>query len=130
MWYVRPKSKYRNEKIQTDDGKFDSRLEYKEWCDLKLLLRAGKISKLQRQVRIKLGYSVKCKVHYVADFVYFDNEKNVWIIHDTKGYETPEFKLKLKWLLDSYSGFVFRVSKRNEVVEHKPYNENAESFEL
>ena len=38
MWYARPKNKYRNEKIQSEHGTFDSRLEYKEWCGLKLSL--------------------------------------------------------------------------------------------
>lgn len=122
MWWAKTKNKYRNEKIQTDDGTFDSRLEYKEWLDLKLLMRAGKISSLKRQVKIKLGKSQKCKVSYIADFVYFDNDKNVWIIHDTKGYETTEFKIKLKWLLDMYVGFIFKLSFRNKMELLAPYN--------
>lgn len=122
-WYARANNKYRNEKIKTEHGTFDSRLEYKEWLDLCLLQRAGKISHLKRQVRIKLGRSDRCKVHYITDFVYFDNEKSMWVIHDTKGYETPEFKLKLKWLLDSYTGFIFKVSKRNELKEYEPFGE-------
>ena len=29
MWYARAKNKYRNEKIQTENGTFDSRLKHK-----------------------------------------------------------------------------------------------------
>lgn len=128
MWRNRAYSKFGNVKLNTPSGLFDSRLEYKEFLDLNLLLKAGKISNLQRQVRIKLGKSEKCKVHYIADFVYFDNEKSVWVIHDTKGFETPEFKLKLKWLLDTYKGFIFKVSFKRELKIYEPFNENADDF--
>lgn len=130
MWRNRAYSKFGNVKINTPSGVFDSRLEYKEFLDLNLLEKAGKISNLQRQVRIKLGRSEKCKVHYIADFVYFDNEKSVWVIHDTKGFETPEFKLKLKWLLDTYTSFIFRVSFKCEIKEYLPFNENAKEFKI
>ena len=130
MWRNRVYNKFGNIKLDTPSGVFDSRLEYQQFLDLNLLEKAGKISNLKRQVRIKLGQSEKCKVHYIADFVYFDNEKGVWVIHDTKGYETPEFKLKLKWLLDTYKGFIFRVSFKREIKEYLPFNENAARIEF
>lgn len=115
MWYARSKNKYRNEKIQSDDGTFDSRLEYKEWLDLKLLARAGKIANLKRQVRIKLGHSDKCKVHYIADFVYFDNEKSVWIIHDTRSHNLKKYEKQEKTL------FYPHLLKLNEVKTFKEW---------
>lgn len=130
MWRNRAYSKFGNVKLNTPSGSFDSRLEYKEFLDLNLLLKAGKISNLQRQVRIKLGQSEKCKVHYIADFVYFDNEKSVWVIHDTKGFETPEFKLKMKWLLDTYKGFIFKVSFKRELKIYEPFNEIAKELKI
>lgn len=130
MWRNKAYSKFGNVKLSTPSGVFDSRLEYKEFLDLNLLLKAGKISNLQRQFRIKLGQSEKCKVHYIADFVYFDNEKSVWVIHDTKGFETPEFKLKLKWLLDTYRGFIFKVSFKRELKIYEPFSENAKEFKI
>lgn len=128
MWRNRVYSKFGNVKLNTPSGLFDSRLEYQQFLDLNLLEKVGKISNLQRQVRIKLGQSEKCKVHYIADFVYFDNEKKAWIIHDTKGFETPEFKLKLKWLLDTYAGFIFKVSFKREIKQYEPFNKNAKEF--
>ena len=130
MWRNRVYSKFGNVKLNTPSGTFDSRLEYQQFLDLNLLEKVGKISNLQRQVRIKLGQSEKCKVHYIADFVYFDNKKKAWIIHDTKGYETPEFKLKLKWLLDTYTGFIFKVSFKCEIKEYEPFNKNAKEFKI
>lgn len=130
MWRNRVYNKFGNVKLNTPSGVFDSRLEYQQFLDLNLLEKVGKISNLQRQVRIKLGQSEKCKVHYIADFVYFDNEKSVWVIHDTKGFETPEFKLKLKWLLDSYKGFIFKVSFKRELKIYEPFNESAKEFEI
>lgn len=130
MWRNRACSKFGNVKLDTPSGVFDSHLEYQQFLDLILLEKVGKISNLQRQVRIKLGQSEKCKVHYIADFVYFDNEKSVWVIHDTKGFETPEFKLKLKWLLDTYMGFIFKVSFKRELKIYEPFNENAKEFKI
>ena len=43
--------KYGNKKIDTPDGRFDSRGEYRRWQDLKLLEAAGEIRSLKRQVK-------------------------------------------------------------------------------
>lgn len=116
------RNKYGNKKIATNEGKFDSRLELNQYNQLKWMERARRIKWLQRQVRIKLGTSDKCKVHYVADFCYFDNELQIFVIHDSKGFETPEFKLKAKWLLDCYGGFVFKVAFHNETKYYEPFD--------
>lgn len=114
-------NKYKNKKITTKDGKFDSILEWEHFMALKN--RRGVLS-LKRQVRIKLGKSKDCKVHYIADFVYYDNFKKTLVIFDSKGYQTDVFKLKLKWLLDSYSGFEFHLAYKNKIEIFKPYSEN------
>ena len=72
---------------------FDSKAEYKRWCELRLLERAGKISRLRRQVSYELipaqreestevykagphkglpkpGKLIEKGVTYIADFVY------------------------------------------------------------
>lgn len=51
-------------------------------------------------------------------------------LHDTKGFETPEFKLKLKWLLDTYKGFIFKVSFKREIKIYEPFNENGKDFKI
>lgn len=53
-FFKRQSPKYKNEVITTTDGKFDSKLEHYRWCELKLLLRARKITNLKRQVKFVL----------------------------------------------------------------------------
>jgi len=44
------KHKFGNVKVDTEDGKFDSKRELGHWQELKLLERCGKITDLKRQV--------------------------------------------------------------------------------
>ena len=109
--------KYRNEKIKTlNYGAFDSKLEFKHFCELQMLERAGKISKLLRQVTIPLGASASVK--YRADFVYYDEVKKSWVIWDSKGFLTKEFLVKKAWLLETYRNVIFaQVSAKSHTLE-------------
>lgn len=71
-----------------DFNKIDSTTEAHRLGVLRLLEGAGKIKDLETQVRFPLmafrdGRAVVVG-HYVADAVYFDVEKNVQVIEDTK----------------------------------------------
>lgn len=108
-------SKYHSRKIIRDGEVFDSIKEYRRYCELKLLEKAGKISNLRRQVKYELvpnqyeasesgkngatrrGKLLERKIYYVADFVYYrgDNE----VVEDTKGVRTKEYIIKRKLLL-------------------------------
>ena len=108
-------SKYHSKKITIDGNTFDSRKEYRRFCELSLLQRAGAITDLQRQVEfelipaqrepdtigvrggVKKGKTLELAVKYVADFVYKENGKT--IVEDVKGYRTKEYVLKRKMLL-------------------------------
>lgn len=86
---------------------FDSKKEYHRWCELSWLERAGRISKLQRQVEFELiptqreastevykagpqkglpkpGTLIEKNTKYVADFVYRDADGKT-VVEDTKG---------------------------------------------
>lgn len=69
-------NKYRNKKIQVDMYVFDSIAESKRYKELKLLERAGEISKLELQPKFLLQEGFKKngktyrKVEYIADFMY------------------------------------------------------------
>lgn len=120
---MRSGQKYGNKKIQADGQVFDSKKEYKRWCELSLLERAGEISKLQRQVpfilipeqrapgtetykrgpkkgHVKPGPVLERKVTYIADFMYEENGKAV--VEDTKGLRTKEYIIKRKLMLYKY----------------------------
>lgn len=98
-------NKYKNKKTTIDGIKFDSKLEARRYNKLKLMEQTGLIKDLVLQPKYELLKSFKRrgklyrKVTYIADFTYFDNEKNRQVIEDVKGFETKDFKLKLKFFL-------------------------------
>ena len=90
-------SKYGNIKVVYDGKTFDSKKECRRYQDLELLLRAGEISDLRCQVPFLLAGGVR----YIADFVYYDKEKNV-VVEDAKGMQTDVYKLKKKLFKERY----------------------------
>ena len=120
----KPYNKFKNHKVKSLLGAFDSKLEYKHYLLLKAKEQKGEISHLARQVRIKLGKAKECKVYYIADFVFFDNIAEIWVVMDSKGVETDAFKIKLKWLLDSYSNFRFDLAFNGGLRTYYPYTES------
>lgn len=116
---IRKINKYHNQKVKTlNHGTFDSKLEFQHFKELEVLEKAGKIDRIFRQVRIPLGKSNAIK--YVADFVFWDIQRDCYVIWDSKGLETKEFKVKRAWLLDDYVGFVFIQAGKTERKEFKP----------
>ena len=113
-------NKYGNKKITVDGETFDSKKEYKRYCELKLLERAKIISNLSRQVKYilipsqyektaekytkgakkgeyKQGKLIERECSYIADFVYKENDKT--IVEDTKGVRTHDYIIKRKLML-------------------------------
>jgi hypothetical protein len=98
------KAKYHSRKISRDGITFDSVKEYRRWCELSLLERAGTIQNLKRQVKFELipsqridGKVIERSCTYIADFVYTENGKMV--VEDTKGFRTTDYIIKRKLLL-------------------------------
>lgn len=97
--------------------------EYRRFCELLLLERAGAITELKRQVEfelipaqrepdtvgvrggVKRGKTLELAVKYVADFVYKENGKTV--VEDVKGYKKGQayalFTVKRKLMLYKYN---------------------------
>lgn len=107
---MRSLNKYGNKKITYNGEVFDSKREYKRWCELKLLEMAGKITDLRRQVKYVLvpsqfdsgGDLIERECYYKADFVYHDTEQNKTIVEDSKGARTKEYVIKRKLMLYVY----------------------------
>lgn len=95
--------KYFAHKVDIDGMKFDSKKEYNDWLGLCELEKEGKISNLERQVKIEIlprqttpeGKFLFHPLRYVADFRYTDKDGKVHVV-DSKGYKTEEYKLKKK----------------------------------
>lgn len=118
--YHRAKNKYSNKKIKVGNEVFDSQKEYRRFCKLSLLQKAGAITDLQRQVKFvliptqyetferygkngkRLKDGQKCiekECSYYADFVYQENGKT--IVEDTKSdpTRTKDYIIKRKMML-------------------------------
>ena len=109
------RSKYGNRKVVRDGITFDSIKEYRRFCDLSLLEKAGKVTDLEMQVKfilipaqyepdtigkrggVKRGKLLEREVSYVADFVYTQDGKT--IVEDTKGFKTKDYIIKRKLML-------------------------------
>lgn len=100
-------NKYRNRKTVTLTGEvFDSRREAKRYAELAVLAKAGYIKDLRRQVkyvlipkqRTKSGKAYR-ECAYVADFVYTDTRTGEQTVEDSKGFRTPEYRIKQKLML-------------------------------
>lgn len=95
-------SKYHAKRV----GGHASKKEHNRANQLKLMQRAGVISGLQEQVsyevipaqRDSTGKLLEHACRYVADFVYY-NENGELVVEDTKGFKTPEYKIKRKLML-------------------------------
>ena len=105
--------KYKNIKVTTTDGKFDSRLEYYRWCELLILEKAKKITDLKRQVKFVLIDKSKYgrEISYVADFTYLQGEKLV--VEDTKSTATKTrlYALKKRLLAERYGIIIKEVER-------------------
>ena len=88
-------NKYRAKKVKTSDGTFASQAEYRRWCELKLMERAGEIKGLKRQGKYWLHVKGDVIGYYRDDFNYFDNDGHL-IVEDVKGVKTPVYRLKKK----------------------------------
>ena len=112
-------TKYHSRKITVDGMTFDSKKEYKRFCELRLLEKAGAIQNLRCQVRFELipiqretitetdksgrtkaskGKILERECAYFADFVYTDADGHQ-VVEDTKGYRTTDYIIKRKLML-------------------------------
>ncbi len=115
-------NKYHSRKVIKDGEKFDSVKEYKRFCELLLLEKAGEVTDLKRQLKFVLipaqyeyikqysknGKQLKDKrvllereTAYFADFVYRNKDGRV-VVEDTKGVKTKDYIIKRKLMLHVY----------------------------
>ncbi len=104
-------NKYGNIPTIVDGEVFDSKKEARRWQELRLMQRAGVISRLERQKTYVLipplrdpdtGKIVERMCTYTADFVYLENGK--LIVEDVKSEatKTAVYKIKRKLMLERH----------------------------
>lgn len=92
-------NKFRNKKIFTTAGKFDSKKEMHRYLELAAMQEAGEITGLERE-----DGTTEHPVSYTADFRYTDKEGKI-IVEDVKSPRTrknPEYIIKRKLMLERY----------------------------
>jgi hypothetical protein len=108
---MQKKSKYHSRKVTVNGESFDSVKEYRRYCELRLLEKAGEIFALKRQVKFELipsqridGKVVERACHYIADFAYVIKQGTDLqpIVEDTKGCKTKDYIIKRKLMLKEY----------------------------
>ncbi len=116
-------NKYHSTKVVVDGIQFDSKKESQRYQQLKLMVKAGTITNLRRQVRYELipsqfinGKCVERPVHYYSDFEYDEmvplRQRTVMaepntkltrhIVEDVKGLCTKEYVIKRKLMLEKF----------------------------
>lgn len=111
-------SKYNAKKVTYDNLQFDSKFECVYYAYLQELVKQGKITNLQRQVKYELltrqtdaiGKFLYHPVYYVSDFEY--DIQGVHKTVDTKGFRTADFRIKQKL-------FYYRTNREIECVTYK-----------
>lgn len=104
-------SKYRNVKQTLPDGQiFDSKREAARYQELLLLQAAGEIvGEIERQVLIRLEVNGRLVCKYKPDFRY-TLKTGIKVIDETKGFHTPEFKIKWKLMQAIFTEYVYVLS--------------------
>jgi hypothetical protein len=97
--------KFGNKPTVVDGIRFMSKREAGRYQELRFLEKAGHIKQLTRQVPYDLWINGKKVCRYVSDFNYYEGD--ALVVEDSKGYRTPEYKLKAK-LMDAVLGIKIR----------------------
>ena len=99
------RSKFNAVRTKLDGITFASRKEANRYQELKLLEKAGEISKLALQPSFILSVNGQKICKYVADFGYIDimaGDRGELVIEDVKGVKTPAYRLKKKLMSAIY----------------------------
>lgn len=99
------RAKYRNQKVEWNGMVFDSKKEYNRYRELLLLLKAGKIGQLERQVEYKLEVEGQKVTSYIADHRFIWSDTGNVQVEDVKSDATrklPVYRLKKKLMKAVY----------------------------
>lgn len=108
-------NKYKAVKVKEDGHVFDSKAEYRRYCELKLLQKAKKIQNLAVHFKLPFVYGEDIAFTYIADFYY--TMEGLPVIEDVKGIQTPVFRLKWKLIRKFYPKLRMFIIKNGKAME-------------
>ena len=110
--------KYNAVRVKADGYTFDSKQEYKRYCELKLMEKAGIIWRLKVHPKFDISIKGEHFCYYTGDFDYFLTDNSEYVLEDVKAIATTAYKLQKKAL------FLDKGIKITEVnVKRKKKNE-------
>lgn len=96
------KGKYNNRQVKEDGYVFASQMEHRRYCELKLLIRSGKIEGLIVHPKFQAIVNGVRVCNIILDFQYYEISSRGIVYEDTKGYFPPISRLKFKLLRALY----------------------------
>lgn len=109
------RNKFGAKPVVVDGIRFASTGEAMRYTEIKLLVSAGKISRLELQKKFALtAHNVKIG-YYIADFFYWDVENKAWTVEDYKGMRTPMFNWKWKHLRAQHPTLTLMLTGRSSL---------------
>jgi len=118
FYVAKKKNKYNAIKTEVDGIIFDSKMEANRYTELKVLLRAGLIRDLERQVSfivsdaVEWGEITLSAIKYKCDFRYYDCSIEKEVVEDVKGKALPLYILKRSLFIQRYPEYRFREIKK------------------
>jgi len=100
------RSKFSNRPLRCIQGVMHQSTAEARRCDELTLMERGELIRDLRahpQVRFRLDVDGHHICDYLADFVYFDNQRNAEVVEDVKGFQTEISKFKLR-LMEAVHG--------------------------
>jgi hypothetical protein len=90
------KPKYFNEKVQFEGQEFDSKKEFRRWCELRTKMKKGHILMLERQVRYRFEVNGENLGFYDLDLKYWDVKTQAFVHEDVKSKATRKLQVYRK----------------------------------
>jgi hypothetical protein len=103
------KNKYGAKKVREDGHVFDSQMEHRRYLELKLMAAGKQVSDLTVHPRFPLTVNGFHVATYEGDFSYREPGNPKLVCEDTKGFVTPEFRIKARLFMALYPHADFRV---------------------
>jgi hypothetical protein len=107
---LQKRTKYGNTKCEWRGEKFDSKKELERHLVLLDMQEKGEIVRLRRQPVYTIDVEDTRICKYIGDWYYYDNKKCIEVVEDSKGFQTPEFRLKWRLCRACYPEIDWRLS--------------------
>jgi hypothetical protein len=88
---------------------YASKKEAKFACTLNMMLHAGEVDYVLRQVPFDLGANITYRADFVTLTKYAKDYHWNFVVYEVKGMETPEWKLKHKLFKDKYPSIKLEI---------------------